>query len=160
MAQPQMAMPQMAMPGFAPVGGVGTWQIFPPVTGIGSWGPPQPLPPLVSPPLFAANLWNPLPGATSRGVSFAEWESYRTDVAGRNILVTTDDSNFFRDRYGLINANTGDIDASGLNVIDAADSVIRGSESADEAPWQTMAAALVDLAGGDGGVTPPRRRRR
>ena len=134
------------MPSFAPVTGVGTWPIFAPVTGIGSWGPPQPLPPLVSPPLFAANLWNPLPGATSRGVSFAEWESYRTDVAGRNILVTTDDSNFFRDRYGLINANTGDIDASGLNVIDATDSVIREASPADEAPWQTMAAALVDLA--------------
>ena len=67
-----------------------------------------------------------------------------------------DDSNFFRDRYGLINANTGDIDASGLNVIDATDSVIRGKESADEAPWQTMAAALVDLASEDGGgVTRP-----
>lgn len=168
MAQPQMAQPQMATPSFAPVTrvgawpslapvtGVGAWPSFAPVTGIGAWGPPQPLPPLVSPPLFAANLWNPLPGATSRGVAFSEWESYRTDVAGRNILVTTDDSNFFRDRNGLINANTGDIDASGLNVIDATDSVIRGSESADEAPWQTMAAALVDLASeGDNGVTPP-----
>jgi len=126
-----------------------------PVTGIGAWGPPEPLPPLVSPPFFAQNLWNPLPGATSRGVAFSEWESYRTDVAGRNILVTTDDSNFFRDRNGQINANTGDIDASGLNVIDATDAFIRGSESADEAPWQTMAAALVDLAGGGDGVTPP-----
>jgi hypothetical protein len=127
-----------------------------PVTGIGAWGPPEPLPPLVSPPFFAQNLWNPLPGATSRGVAFSEWESYRTDVAGRNILVTTDDSNFFRDRNGQTNANTGDIDASGLNVIDATDAFIRGSESADEAPWQTMAAALVDLASGDGnGVTPP-----
>jgi hypothetical protein len=124
------------------------------VTGLGDWGPPQPLPPLVSPPFFAENIWNPLPGATSRGIAFSEWESYRTDVAGRNILVTTDDSNFFRDRNGKLNANTGDIDASGLNVIGANDSVIRGSESADEAPWQTMAAALVDLAGGNG-VTPP-----
>jgi hypothetical protein len=126
-----------------------------PVTGLGSWGPPQPLPPLVPPPLFAENLWNPLPGAQSRGVAFSEWESYRTDVAGRNILVTTDDSNFFRDRNGKINGNTGDVDASGLNVIGAVDSVIRGSESADEAPWQTMAAALVDLAGGGNGTTPP-----
>jgi hypothetical protein len=126
-----------------------------PVTGLGDWGPPGPLPPLVSPPLFAENLWNPLPGATSRGVAFSEWESYRTDVAGRNILVTTDDSNFLRDRNGKINANTGDIDASGFNVIDSTDSVIRGSESADEAPWQTMAAALVDLSGDGNGATPP-----
>jgi hypothetical protein len=154
MAMSQMAMSQMAMPSFFPVTGVGAWPFFPPVTGIGAWGPPEPLPPLVSPPFFAEALWNPLPGATSRGVAFSEWESYRTDVAGRNILVTTDDSNFFRDRDGKLNANTGDIDASGLNVIDSADSVIRGSESADEAPWQTMAAALVDLAG-DNGVTPP-----
>jgi hypothetical protein len=109
----------------------------------------------VPPPLFAENLWNPLPGAQSRGVAFSEWESYRTDVAGRNILVTTDDSNFFRDRNGKINGNTGDVDASGLNVIGAVDSVIRGSESADEAPWQTMAAALVDLAGGGNGTMPP-----
>jgi hypothetical protein len=40
-------------------------------------------------------------------------------------------------------------------VIGAVDSVIRGSESADEAPWQTMAAALVDLAGEDGTTPPP-----
>jgi hypothetical protein len=79
---------------------------------------------------------NPLPGAKSRGVAFSEWESYRTDAAGQNILVTTDDSNFFRDRDGKLNGNTGDTDASGLNVTDAADSVILGTESADQAPWQ------------------------
>jgi hypothetical protein len=142
-APPVTAPPQIATPRSSPV------------TGLGSWGPPQPLPPLVPPPFFAENLWNPLPGAQSRGVAFSEWESYRTDVAGRNILVTTDDSNFFRDRNGKINGNTGDVDASGLNVVGAVDSFIRGSESADEAPWQTMAAALVDLAGGGNGTTPP-----
>jgi hypothetical protein len=141
---------------FPPVTGMHP-SFFPPVTPIGAWGPPQPLPPLVSPPLFAANLWNPLPGARSRGVAFSEWESYRSDVAGRNILLTTDDSNFFRDRFGKLNANTGDIDASGLNVIDSTDAIIRGSESADEAPYQTVAAALVDLASegnGDNGGAP------
>ncbi len=102
--------------------------------------------PLVSPPFFGEQLFKPLPGSKSRGIAFSEWETYRTDVAGRNILVTTDDSNFFRDRNGKINGNTGDTDASGLNVTDATDSVIRGSESADEAPYQTVAAALVDLA--------------
>src|SRR6185437_10018669 len=79
-------------------------------------------------------------------VAFSEWESYRTDVAGRNIIVTTDDSNLWKDRNGKLNGNTGDTDASGLNVTDAVDSVIRGTESADEAPWQTIAQALVDLA--------------
>jgi len=143
MVQPQMTPPQMAQPLSAPD------------PGLGSWGPQGPLPPLVPPPFFGENIWNPLPGATSRGIAFSEWESYRTDVAGRNILVTTDDSNFFRDRDGKLNANTGDTDASGLNVIGAVDSVIRGSESADEAPWQTMAAALVDLAGEDGTTPPP-----
>lgn len=106
---------------------------------------------LVSPSFFAEQLFTPLPGATSRGVAFSEWESYRTDVAGRNILVTTDDSNFFRERDGKINANTGDTDASGLNLMSAVNSVIFGTESADEAPYQTAAAALVDLASASGG---------
>jgi hypothetical protein len=75
-----------------------------------------------------------------------EWESYRLDVAGENIMVTADDSNVFRDRDGKLNGNTGDTDASGLNVVDATDSVILGTESADEAPWQTRAAMRVDLA--------------
>jgi hypothetical protein len=88
----------------------------------------------------------PLPGAKTRGVAFSEWESYRTDVAGRNIMATTDDSNLWLDRNGKLNGNTGDTDASGLNVTDANDSVIRGTESADEAPYQTIAAAIVDLA--------------
>jgi hypothetical protein len=91
-------------------------------------------------------ILRPLPGAKSRGVAFSEWESYRTDVAGRNIVATTDDSNLWLDRNGKLNGNTGDTDASGLNVTDANDSVIRGTESADEAPYQTIAAAIVDLA--------------
>src|SRR6185437_9397652 len=79
-------------------------------------------------------------------VAFSEWESYRTDVAGRNIIVTTDDSNVFKDRNGKLNGNTGDTDASGLNVTDATDSVIRGTESADEAPYQTETQGIVDIA--------------
>lgn len=98
------------------------------------------------PPTFAEQLFVPLPGAKSRGVAFSEWESYRTDVAGRNIMVTTDDSNVFKDRNGKINGNTGDTDASGLNVTDATDSVIRGTESADEAPYQTVTQGIVDIA--------------
>lgn len=95
----------------------------------------NPSSPLVIPPFFGEALFTPLAGAPSRAVAFSEWESYRTDVAGENILVTTDDSNFFRDRNGQINGNTGDTDASGLNVVDASDSVIYGTESADFPPW-------------------------
>jgi hypothetical protein len=69
-------------------------------------------------------------------------------VAGRNIIVTTDDSNLFRDRNGKINGNTGDTDASGLNVTGATDSVILGTESADEAPYQTVGQGVVDIASG------------
>ncbi len=96
-------------------------------------------------------ILSPLPGAQSRGIAFSEWESYRTDVAGRNIIATTDDSNVFVNRDGKLNGNTGDTDASGLNVTDARNSVIRGTESADEAPYQTAAAAIVDLASEDPG---------
>jgi hypothetical protein len=98
------------------------------------------------PPFLPQNLFTPLPGAKSRGVSFSEWESYRTDLAGRNIIATTDDSNVYVNRIGKLNGNTGDTDASGLNVTDATDSVIRGTESADEAPYQTASQAVVDIA--------------
>jgi hypothetical protein len=100
---------------------------------------------LTIPPFYTEKLFAPLPGAQTRGVGISEWESYRTDVAGKDILVTTDDSNFYKDRNGKLNGNTGDTDASGLNVTDATDSTILGSESADEAPWQTVAQALVDI---------------
>jgi hypothetical protein len=98
------------------------------------------------PPFLPADLFRPLPGAQSRGVSFSEWESSRLDIAGVDMTMAFDDSNIWRDRDGKLNGNTGDTDASGLNVTDAVDSVIRGSESADEAPYQTAAAAAVDLA--------------
>jgi hypothetical protein len=101
------------------------------------------------PPFLPQTLFTPLPGAKTRGVAVSEWESYRTDVDGKGIVVTTDDSNLFRSRNGKLNGNTGDTDASGLNVTDAKDSVILGSESADEAPWQTIAQAMVDIADGN-----------
>ena len=111
------------------------WGTTPQATSNGSADASTPRP-LTIPPFFGEALFTPLAGAPSPQVAFSEWESYRTDVAGKNILVTTDDSNFFRDRIGKINANTGDTDASGLNITDATDSVIRGTTSADEAPWQ------------------------
>jgi hypothetical protein len=98
------------------------------------------------PPFFGEDLFKPLPTTKSRGVAFSEWESYRSEATGRNIMITTDDSNVFRDRNGKINGNTGDTDASGLNVTDAADSVIRGTESADEPPYQTVTQGVVDIA--------------
>ncbi len=106
---------------------------------------------IIGPASYIAPILAPLPGAQTRGIAFSEWESYRTDVAGRNIVATTDDSNVFINRNGNLNANTGDTDASGLNVTDATNSVIRGTESADEAPYQTAAAAIVDLASDDPG---------
>src|SRR4051812_3245948 len=84
-----------------------------------------------APPSVTQDLFRPLSGAKTRGVAISEWESYRTDAAGKDIVVTTDDSNFFRDRNGKLNGNTGDTDASGLNVTDATDSTILGTESAD-----------------------------
>jgi hypothetical protein len=107
------------------------------------------------PPFLPEKLFTPLPGAKTRGVAISEWESYRTDVAGKNILVTTDDSNVFRDRDGKLNGNTGDTDASGLNVTDATDAVIFGTESADEAPYQTVAQALVDILTGSSQTDDP-----
>jgi hypothetical protein len=106
---------------------------------------------VIGPASYLAPILAPLPGAGTRGIAFSEWESYRTDLAGRNIVATTDDSNVFINRNGNLNANTGDTDASGLNVTDATNSVIRGTESADEAPYQTAAAAIVDLASDDPG---------
>ena len=97
-------------------------------------------------PSYIEPIFKPIPSAATRGASFAEWETSRVDVLGRNIMVTFDDSNVFSNRDGKLNTNTGDTDASGLNITDATDSVILGTESADEAPYQTVAAALVDLA--------------
>ena len=93
------------------------------------------------PPVPPRKALHSFAGRGGPGVAFSEWESYRTDVAGKNIIATTDDSNVFVNRNGNLNGNTGDTDASGLNVTDATDSVILGTESADEAPYQTVAAA-------------------
>ena len=87
---------------------------------------------------YIAPILAPLPGAQTRAVAFAEWESYRTEVVGRNILAATDDSNLFMYRDGKLNGNTGDTDASGLNVTDARNSVIRGTTSADFPPWENQ----------------------
>ena len=93
---------------------------------------------------YIAPILAPLPGAQTRAVAFAEWESYRTEVVGRNILAATDDSNLFMYRDGKLNGNTGDTDASGLNVTDARNSVIRGTTSADFPPWENQSGPTDD----------------
>src|SRR4029450_2673934 len=88
---------------------------------------------------YIAPILAPLPGAQTRAVAFAEWESYRTEVVGRNILAATDDSNLFMYRDGKLNGNTGDTDASGLNVTDARSSVVRRGTSAAAPPCENQA---------------------
>ena len=52
-------------------------------------------------------------------------------VDGDDQVVTYDDSNVFINRQGLINANTGDTDSSGLNAVDVAGSTVRAGNSGD-----------------------------
>ncbi len=96
------------------------------------------------PGIYIAPILAPLAGAQTRAVAFSEWESYRTEVVGRNILAATDDSNLFMYRDGKLNGNTGDTDASGLNVTDARNSVIRGTTSADFPPWENQSGPTDD----------------
>lgn len=71
-------------------------------------------------------------GATgSRAVAVAGWENHAVDVVGHANLVTYDDSNLFVNRVGNLNANTGDTDTSGLNVVDSVRSRIRSGDSGD-----------------------------
>ena len=100
---------------------------------------------------YIAPILAPLPGAQTRAVAFSEWESYRTEVVGRNILAATDDSNLFMYRDGKLNGNTGDTDASGLNVTDARNSVIRGTTSADFPPWENQSGPTDGDDEGDDG---------
>ena len=65
------------------------------------------------------------------GVAISGFEDHSVSVNGNNQIVTYDDSNVFIDRNGEINANTGDTDSSGLNVVDVAESWIRSGNSGD-----------------------------
>ena len=62
-------------------------------------------------------------GADGRSVAMAGFEDHSVSVIGDDHLITYDDSNVFLGRDGQINANTGDTDSSGLNVVDAVGSV-------------------------------------
>jgi hypothetical protein len=70
-------------------------------------------------------------GSDGRSVAIAGFEDHSVSVIGDDHLITYDDSNVFIDRDGQVNANTGDTDSSGLNVVDAVGSVVRSGNSGD-----------------------------
>ena len=81
---------------------------------------------------FDAGL-NPARSVAGRGVAISGYEDHSLDVSGLGHVVTYDDSNVFIARNGQINANTGDTDSAGLNVIDATGSVVRSGNQNEDA---------------------------
>jgi hypothetical protein len=65
----------------------------------------------------------------TRAVGIAGWDNRALDVAGSDNVLTYDDSAVFMHRVGAINANTGDVDSSGVNTVDAIDSRVRTGSS-------------------------------
>ena len=76
---------------------------------------------------------NPAQSVAGRGVAISGYEDHSLDVAGRGHVVTYDDSNVFIARNGQINANTGDTDSAGLNVIDVTGSVVQSGNQNEDA---------------------------
>ncbi|MCW2762908.1 MAG: hypothetical protein JWR85_3109 [Marmoricola sp.] len=70
-------------------------------------------------------------GKGPRGTAVSGFEDHSVSVLGDDQIVTYDDSNVFIDRKGLINANTGDTDSSGLNAVDVGGSTVRAGNSGD-----------------------------
>ena len=70
--------------------------------------------------------------APGRAVSISGFEDHSIEVVGTNNVATYDDSNVFIARDGQINANTGDTDSSGLNVVDVSRSVVRSGAHTEE----------------------------
>jgi hypothetical protein len=64
-------------------------------------------------------------------VAISGFEDHSVSVIGNDQVVTYDDSNVFIERNGPVNANTGDTDSSGLNVVDVTGSRIRSGNSGD-----------------------------
>jgi hypothetical protein len=83
-----------------------------------------------------------------RSVSISGFEDHSVTVQGDDNLVTYDDSNVFVARNGRINANTGDTDSSGLNVVDAQGSIVRSGNSGDGEGSDDDEAEDVDLVDG------------
>ena len=81
----------------------------------------------------SGSLFGVIPTAApgTRSVAISGFEDHSVSVAGNDQIVTYDDSNVFINRDGLINANTGDTDSSGLNVVDAIYSTVRSGNSGD-----------------------------
>jgi hypothetical protein len=77
-----------------------------------------------------ASLLDP-DGSGGQSVVLSGLEDHSVSVAGNDQIVTYDDSNVFVARNGQINANTGDTDSSGLNVVDVTGSRVRSGNSGD-----------------------------
>jgi hypothetical protein len=94
--------------------------------------------PAAAPPSAATTTGAPGNGAPTlaeRAVAISGWADNTLDVSGDDNILTYDDSNVVVDRIGNHNGNTGDTDTSGLNVVDAAGSVVRsGSSQSAETP--------------------------
>ncbi len=73
----------------------------------------------------------PQGGADGRSIAVSGFEDHSVSVLGDDQIVTYDDSNVFIARNGQINANTGDTDSSGLNVVDVTGSRVRSGNSGD-----------------------------
>ena len=76
---------------------------------------------------------DPSQSVGGRGVAISGYEDHSLDVTGLDHVVTYDDSNVFIARNGQINANTGDTDSAGLNVIDATGSVVQSGNQNEDA---------------------------
>jgi hypothetical protein len=72
------------------------------------------------------------PHLGDRAVAIAGYENHSVNVAGNDQIVTYDDSNVFIDRSGVIEANSGDTDSSGLNAMDVVRSFVRSGDSGDD----------------------------
>ncbi len=68
-------------------------------------------------------------GAAGRAVGIAGIQDHSLEVTGDDNVLAYDDSNVVKNRTGTVNGNTGDTDTSGLNVVDAARSVVRSGDS-------------------------------
>jgi hypothetical protein len=94
-----------------------------------------------------------------RAVALAGYEDHSLDLVGDDNVLSYDDSNVFVRRTGELNANTGDTDTSGLNVVDARSSDVRSGasgssdEPVDASPFGHPAgqpAAMAPVVGGLG----------
>ena len=113
-----------AQAGAATVAGNGTMTAL--VGGSGGYIPNAP-PGVVSP------LISPIVSfSTGRAVDIAGYEDHSLAVRGQRNVVTYDDSNVFIDRFGQINANTGDTDSAGLNAVDTVRSNVSAGPHCDD----------------------------